>query len=78
MGTNDALFTNSDGEVKKTGIMAGWVSPDIKVGLKGLSKINIIGDVMTGKNILGGGGAGLNLGLQRLHRSDCWPGVLCR
>ena len=61
MGTNDALFTNSDGEVKKTGLMAGWVSPDIKVGLKGLSKINIIGDVITGKNILGGGGAGLNL-----------------
>jgi hypothetical protein len=41
--------------------MAGWTSPDIKVGLKGLSKITIVADVQTGKNILGAGGVGADL-----------------
>jgi hypothetical protein len=59
-GTNDALFTNSEGEVAKTGAMIGWASPDIKVGVKGLSKITVIADVQTGKNVLGGGGVGLD------------------
>jgi hypothetical protein len=60
-GTNDTLFTNSEGEIAKTGALVGWSSPDIKVGLKGLSKILIIGDVQTGKNVLGGGGVGLDI-----------------
>ena len=59
MGTNDKLFTNSDGEIKKTGALIGWISPDIKVGLTGLQKLNLAADVQTGKNILGAGGFGL-------------------
>jgi hypothetical protein len=41
--------------------LARWsvVVPDIKVGLKGLQKITVIADVQTGKNVLGGGGAGV-------------------
>lgn len=58
-GMSEALFTNSDGHVVKTGAMVGWSSPDIKVGLKGLQKITVIADVQTGKNALGGGGAGV-------------------
>jgi len=60
-GTNDVLFTNSDGNVAKTGALVGWTSPDIKIGLKGLSKITIIADVQTGKNILGAGGPGVDI-----------------
>lgn len=56
----DALYTNEKGEKEKAGAIVGWASPDIKVGLKGLSKILIIGDVMTGENALGGGGVGIN------------------
>jgi hypothetical protein len=57
-GMSDALFTNSDGKIVKTGAMVGWSSPDIKVGLKGLEKIDIIADIQTGKNVVGGGGFG--------------------
>jgi hypothetical protein len=57
-GMNDALFTNSDGKVVKTGAIVGWSSPDIQIGLNGLQKIAIIADVQTGKNVLGGGGLG--------------------
>lgn len=60
-GLNDVLLTNSDGKVVKTGVMLGWSSPDIKVGLKGLQKIDIIADVQTGKNALGGGGVGATI-----------------
>jgi hypothetical protein len=58
-GMSDTLFTNSDGNVAKTGAMLGWASPDIKIGLKGLEKLVIAADVQTGKNVLGGGGAGV-------------------
>jgi len=58
-GLSDALFTNSDGDVVKTGAMFGWASPDIKIGLKGLEKLVIAADVQTGKNVLGGGGVGV-------------------
>jgi len=60
-GSNDVLFTNSDGEIVKTGAIIGFFSPDIPVGLKGLNKLNVTADVQTGKNVLGGGGAGLYL-----------------
>jgi hypothetical protein len=60
-GTNDVLFTNSDGNVAKTGAMVGWLSPDINVNLKGLKKINLTADLQTGKNVLGAGGAGVYL-----------------
>jgi len=57
-GMNDVLFTNSEGKIVKTGAIAGWASPDIKVGVTGLQKIVVIADVQTGKNILGAGGFG--------------------
>jgi len=60
-GNSDVLFTNSDGNIAKTGGLFGWSSPDIAVGLKGLQKIDVIADVQTGKNVLGGGGFGAEL-----------------
>src|SRR5439155_793286 len=58
-GMNDVLLTNSDGKIVKTGAMVGFFSPDIKVGAKGLQKLNLTADIQTGKNVLGGGGVGL-------------------
>ena len=58
---NESLFTNSEGKVVRTGAMAGLLSPDIKVGMKGLKKINLTADVQTGKNVLGAGGVGVYL-----------------
>jgi hypothetical protein len=56
---SEALFMNSEGKVVRTGAMAGFFSPDINVGVKGVKKINFTADVQTGKNVLGAGGAGL-------------------
>ena len=58
-GMSDALFTNSDGKIVKTGALIGWMSPDIKVNRKGLSKFVLTADMQTGKNIAGAGGFGL-------------------
>jgi hypothetical protein len=58
---SENLYTNEKGDVARTGAIVGWASPDIKVGLKGLSKILFVGDVQTGKNALGAGGVGVNL-----------------
>jgi hypothetical protein len=60
-GFNSVLMTNSEGKVVKTGAMLGAVSPDIKIGLKGLQKINVAADAQTGKNVLGGWGFGTNI-----------------
>ncbi len=60
-GLNRTLFTNSEGEVAKTGALIGGVSPDIQIGLKGLRKINVAADVQTGENILGAWGFGTNV-----------------
>ena len=60
-GFNSLLFTNSDGNVAKTGAMVGWSSPDIIVGRKGLKKIDVLADVQTGKNVLGAGGIGADI-----------------
>ncbi len=57
-GLNRTLMTGSDGEVAQTGVMAGFFSPDIPVGLKGLKKINLTADVQSGKNVLGAWGFG--------------------
>jgi hypothetical protein len=56
---SEALFTSSEGKVVRTGALAGFFSPDIKVAVKGLKKINFTADVQTGKNVLGAGGAGV-------------------
>ena len=57
-GLNKTLFTNSDGEIVQTGLLAAASSPDIQIGLSGLKKINFAADVQTGKNSLGAWGAG--------------------
>ena len=57
-GLSTPLFTNSDGDVVKTGAMFGATSPDIKIGIKGLDKIVIAGDIQTCKNVFGAGGIG--------------------
>jgi hypothetical protein len=60
-GFNRTLLTNSDGKVVQTGAMIGAGSPDIQIGLKGLKKLNVVGDVQTGKNVLGAWGFGTTL-----------------
>lgn len=55
------LWTGSDGEVNRTGFMASWTSPDIKIGKPGLDKIIFLADVATGKNWLGAVGGGIGL-----------------
>jgi hypothetical protein len=60
-GLNRTLFTNSDGDVVKTGAMIGAASPDIAIGLRGLKKLTIVADVQTGKNVLGAWGFGANV-----------------
>lgn len=52
-----------DGTVKKdaSGFMASYLSPDVQVGLPGLSKINFSADYQSGNNALGAFGAGIGL-----------------
>ena len=57
---SENLFTNSEGDVVRTGFMAAIFAPDIKVGVTGLYKINFTADIQTGKNVLGAGGVGVN------------------
>lgn len=57
-GLNKVLHTNSEGDVVHTGLMAGFFSPDIVIGAKGLKKINLTADVQSGKNVLGAWGFG--------------------
>jgi hypothetical protein len=60
-GFSDVLFTNSDGEVKRTGLLAAYASPDVLINRKGLKKFNIVADVQSGKNVFGGWGFGANV-----------------
>jgi len=60
-GLKKELFVNSDGKTVRSGAIVGWSSPDIKVNVKGLSKIDVLADIQTGKNAFGGGGAGLDI-----------------
>ncbi len=57
-GLNRTLMTNSDGHPQQSGIMAGFFSRDLPVGMKGLKKINLAADVQSGKNVLGAVGFG--------------------
>jgi len=47
------LWTNSEGKEEKSGFMASYTSPDIKVGLPGLEKIVVAADYASGKNWFG-------------------------
>jgi hypothetical protein len=58
-GLSEPLMTNSEGDAVRTGAMVGVFSPDIRVGWKGLKKINVAADVQTGKNVLGAWGFGV-------------------
>lgn len=49
---SEALWTGSGG-VERAGFMASYVSPDIKVGVPGIEKLALIGDVATGENWMG-------------------------
>lgn len=60
-GLSSVLFTNSNGDVVRTGAMIGAASPDLQIGRRGLRKINVVADVQTGKNVLGAWGFGSNI-----------------
>jgi hypothetical protein len=60
-GGNETLMTNSEGDVVRSGFMFALASPDIVIGRKGLKKMNFVGDVQTGKNVLGAWGVGTNV-----------------
>jgi len=55
------LWTNSDGDVQRLGVMGSYVSPDFVLDLPGLQKVVFAADLATGKNWFGavGGGAAL-------------------
>jgi hypothetical protein len=56
----DKLFQASDGSgTNRAGFMGGFISPDINVNLPWLLKMNVAGDVQTGKNAFGAAGGGL-------------------
>jgi hypothetical protein len=57
----EALWTGSDGTVRRAGGMGAFVTPDIVLNLQGLNKVNFFADVMTGKNVFGGGGGGIGI-----------------
>lgn len=61
LGGEDSLWRGSDGTIRRAGAMGAVVSPDIVLDLKGLNKINFFADVMTGKNVFGGGGPGVGI-----------------
>ena len=59
-GLQDKLYQASDGSgTNRAGFIGGFTSPDIPINTPWLQKINVVGDVQTGKNALGAGGGGL-------------------
>ncbi len=56
---NDKLLVDENRSKSAAGFMAGYMSPDIAVGLPGLAKLNIAGDIQTGKNALAAWGFGV-------------------
>jgi len=59
-GLQDKLYQASDGSgTNRAGFMGGFISPDINVNAPWLQKINVAGDVQTGKNAFGAIGGGL-------------------
>jgi hypothetical protein len=60
-GLNDKLLLSSDGKKQQGGLMAAWTSPDLAVNLPGLTKLNFVADVQTGKNVFGAWGAGVGV-----------------
>ncbi|MBI5067577.1 MAG: hypothetical protein HZB56_05000 [Deltaproteobacteria bacterium] len=58
---NDKLLLDETGAKANSGFMAAYVTPDVAVGLPGLTKINFFGDVQTGKSAFGAWGLGIGL-----------------
>jgi hypothetical protein len=58
---SSTLWKGSDGQVNRSGFMASWTSPDIKIGKPGLDKIVFLADGSTGKNWFGAVGGGIGL-----------------
>lgn len=57
----EALWAGSDGTVRRAGGMGAYVTPDLVLNLQGLNKVNFFADVMSGKNVFGGGGVGVGV-----------------
>ncbi len=53
------LWTGSDGNENRAGVMGSYTSPDLNLNLTGLQKINVFGDLATGKNWFGAAGVGI-------------------
>jgi hypothetical protein len=61
-GLQDKLYQASDGTgTNRAGFIGGFVSPDVPVNQPWLTKINVLGDVQTGKNAFGAVGGGVAL-----------------
>jgi len=58
---NEKLMVSSKGRKQQAGVLGAWTSPDIVLDLRGLKKINFIGDVQSGKNAFGAWGMGIGL-----------------
>ena len=59
-GLTERLYQASDGSgTNRAGFMGGFISPDININLPWLLKMNVAGDVQTGKNAFGAAGGGL-------------------
>ena len=56
-GLNKNLMLSSDGGEQRSGLMAGWFSPDIKAPY--INKMVLTADIMTGSNALGAWGGGI-------------------
>jgi hypothetical protein len=56
-GVNENLFRSSDGDERRAGAMASWLSPAFKA--PGLDKLQLAWDIQTGENVLGATGVGL-------------------
>jgi hypothetical protein len=59
---NERLLVNELGTpVDRSGLMASWVSPELKIGKPALEKVVLMADVMTGKHAFGAVGAGVGV-----------------
>ncbi len=57
---SEYLWTRMEGQMR-AGLLASWVSRDVRIGAPGLDKIVLLFDLAAGMNWLGGAGAGVGL-----------------
>lgn len=58
---NDKLLVDETGAKENKGFMAAYTTPDIAVGLPGLTKLNFFADLQTGKSAFGAWGLGIGV-----------------